>query len=480
MGFLGMVTCKPCKETCDDVYCGPSKVCRMKQGRPHCACAPDCSHINHRQPVCGGDGNTYRDECALLLARCRGHPDLVVMYQGECKKSCSHVVCPGTHTCVTDQTESAHCVMCRTALCPVPMAGGQSICGNNNVTYPSACHLRRATCFQGRSIGVRHSGHCTPYLQSRGQQEGEVKARVWQATRLTTDLDQVQAVLPRRAPANWCGRCEEDGHNWAGCPYNQAQEEVQCSPRASGATPLPPAPPPSPPFQEIWNWLMHPEGDLVHDLSIVINTQWRRDGERAQRGRKRRSRSPEREEPPLPEPRREELWPKDACLVLLRDATPAPLRDNSFGSPGVACCSALPGTGGVSFLFSRVAEGPPSPPEGPLPQPLEGAGPPPPPLEGPGPPSPYYLGDPGPPQPKKAWGLRHQPCPPPPTKTAHPRDIIGLFGGGWSWPIVAGVRCTWGEVCGRAKLCRLEIGRDGVNFPYLPGFIMFRWLGLIS
>ncbi|MBN3283297.1 ARL8A protein, partial [Polyodon spathula] len=30
----------------------------------------------------------------------------------------------------------------------------------------------------------------------------------------------------------------------------------------------------------------------------------------------------------------------------------------------------------------------------------------------------------GPPQPKKAWGLRHQPSPPPPTKTAHPRDII--------------------------------------------------------
>ncbi|MBN3273820.1 RN207 protein, partial [Polyodon spathula] len=87
---------------------------------------------------------------------------------------------------------------------------------------------------------------------------------------------------PDVPPANWCGRCEEDGHNWAGCPYNQAQEEVPCSPRASGATPLPPAPPPSPPSQEIWDWLMHPEADLVHDLPIVINTLWRRDGERAQ------------------------------------------------------------------------------------------------------------------------------------------------------------------------------------------------------
>ncbi|MGH0137653.1 UNVERIFIED_CONTAM: hypothetical protein FKN15_063749 [Acipenser sinensis] len=83
---------------------------------------------------------------------------------------------------------------------------------------------------------------------------------------------------PEVPPADWCGRCEKDGHNWAGCPYNQAQEEVQFSPRASGATPLPQVPPPSPPSQEIWDWLMHPEADLFHDLPIAINTLWRRDG----------------------------------------------------------------------------------------------------------------------------------------------------------------------------------------------------------
>lgn len=75
-------------------------------------------------------------------------------------ESCSNVVCPGTHTCVTDQTNSAHCVMCRTAPCPMPLITEQTICGNDNITYPSACHLRRATCFLGRSIGVRHYGQC--------------------------------------------------------------------------------------------------------------------------------------------------------------------------------------------------------------------------------------------------------------------------------------------------------------------------------
>ncbi|XP_067169113.1 follistatin-related protein 3 [Apteryx mantelli] len=161
LGFLGLVTCHPCKESCEGVVCGPDKVCKMKHGRPQCACAPDCSSLPHKLQVCGSDGYTYRDECDLLTAKCRDHPDLEVMYQGKCKKSCSSVVCPGTHTCVVDQTGSAHCVTCRTAPCPEPTSLDHALCGNNNVTYPSACHLRRATCHLGRSIGVRHYGSCS-------------------------------------------------------------------------------------------------------------------------------------------------------------------------------------------------------------------------------------------------------------------------------------------------------------------------------
>lgn len=57
----------------------------MKTGRPQCVCSPDCSHITRKHAVCGSDGKTYQDECTMLLARCMGHPDLEVMYQGECK-----------------------------------------------------------------------------------------------------------------------------------------------------------------------------------------------------------------------------------------------------------------------------------------------------------------------------------------------------------------------------------------------------------
>lgn len=75
-------------------------------------------------------------------------------------ESCAHVVCPRPQSCVVDQTGSAHCVVCRSAPCPAPTIPGQELCGNNNVTYISSCHLRQATCFLGRSIGVRHPGSC--------------------------------------------------------------------------------------------------------------------------------------------------------------------------------------------------------------------------------------------------------------------------------------------------------------------------------
>ncbi|NXW07551.1 FSTL3 protein, partial [Fregetta grallaria] len=148
LGFLGLVTCHPCKGE----HGLPTRVAKGGRG-------PSC-------PGCSGAMPAVR-----LGWRSRGRRMAVpgspwpgrlscgrVCFPAE---SCSSVVCPGTHTCVVDQTGSAHCVMCRTAPCPEPTSLDHALCGNNNVTYPSACHLRRATCHRGRSIGVRHYGSCS-------------------------------------------------------------------------------------------------------------------------------------------------------------------------------------------------------------------------------------------------------------------------------------------------------------------------------
>ncbi|XP_008591029.1 PREDICTED: follistatin-related protein 3 [Galeopterus variegatus] len=103
--------------------------------------------------------------------RCKGET------LGTGPESCTRVMCPPPQSCVVDQTGSAHCVLCRTEPCPVPSSPGKELCGKNNVTYLSLCHLRQATCFLGRSIGVRHAGNCSgPPLQP-GAQSAEEERR---------------------------------------------------------------------------------------------------------------------------------------------------------------------------------------------------------------------------------------------------------------------------------------------------------------
>ncbi|XP_069864116.1 follistatin-related protein 3 isoform X1 [Dipodomys merriami] len=159
--YLGELSCKPCKDSCDSVRCGPHEECRMLKGFPTCVCAPNCTGLQANVSVCASDGNTYRDECELLhTQQCRGHSEVQLMYRSSCQVSCENVVCEPPLSCLTDVSGRAYCVTCGRRPCPIPTVPGHEVCGKNNVTYLSPCHLRRATCLLGRSIGIRHQGRC--------------------------------------------------------------------------------------------------------------------------------------------------------------------------------------------------------------------------------------------------------------------------------------------------------------------------------
>lgn len=74
-------------------------------------------------------------------------------------ETCRDVLCPGSSTCVVDQNNNANCVTCN-RICPEPTSPEQYLCGNDGITYASACHLRKATCLLGRSIGLAYEGKC--------------------------------------------------------------------------------------------------------------------------------------------------------------------------------------------------------------------------------------------------------------------------------------------------------------------------------
>ncbi|XP_023124923.1 follistatin-A isoform X1 [Amphiprion ocellaris] len=205
----GAPNCIPCKggETCDNVDCGPGKRCKMnRRSKPRCVCAPDCSNITWKGSVCGSDGKTYKDECALLKAKCKGHPDLDVQYQGKCKKTCRDVLCPGSSTCVVDQTNNAYCVTCN-RICPEVTSPEQYLCGNDGIIYASACHLRRATCLLGRSIGVAYEGKCIKAKSCEDIQCSAGKKCLWDA----------------RMGRGRCSLCDE------ACPESRTDEAVCAS-----------------------------------------------------------------------------------------------------------------------------------------------------------------------------------------------------------------------------------------------------------
>ncbi|KAJ4942622.1 hypothetical protein JOQ06_012474, partial [Pogonophryne albipinna] len=177
-----------------------------RRSKPRCVCAPDCSNITWKGPVCGSDGKTYKDECALLKAKCKGYPDLDVQYQGRCKKTCRDVLCPGSSTCVVDQTNNAYCVTCN-RICPEVTSPEQYLCGNDGIVYASACHLRRATCLLGRSIGVAYEGKCIKAKSCEDIQCSSGKKCLWDA----------------RMSRGRCSLCDEI------CPESRTEEAVCAS-----------------------------------------------------------------------------------------------------------------------------------------------------------------------------------------------------------------------------------------------------------
>ncbi|KAJ1523879.1 hypothetical protein ONE63_010434 [Megalurothrips usitatus] len=155
-----------CQSSCAGVHCGPGRSCVQDQNlSPHCVhCEQHCPAAGRggASAVCGADGLTYPSSCHLRQAACRAGKAIPVAYPGRCQKvaSCGAVHCRRHQTCLTDLTSGApRCVTCSLRC---SRAADGPVCGTNNRTYTSWCHMRRDACATGYVIDTRHPGPCSP------------------------------------------------------------------------------------------------------------------------------------------------------------------------------------------------------------------------------------------------------------------------------------------------------------------------------
>ncbi|XP_052278460.1 follistatin-like isoform X2 [Dreissena polymorpha] len=156
-----------CRKSCRKVTCRLGSRCLEDQdGFPHCArCDTRCTrHYDVGQPVCGVDGRTYNNTCELKAAICRNGKSIRIAYEGQCNKkySCSNFKCKIGQTCLANPDNGQPVCFTCTDICFTPKR--TEVCGTDERTYASYCHLTLTSCRTRLFITTKRSGKCRKKL----------------------------------------------------------------------------------------------------------------------------------------------------------------------------------------------------------------------------------------------------------------------------------------------------------------------------
>ncbi|XP_048580646.1 fibrillin-1 isoform X2 [Nematostella vectensis] len=188
--------CRSPQDPCEISLCAhPKHECVVRYGQPVCVCNEACTR--EYAPVCGSDGKTYPNPCALEVESCKTNTRISVIKKGSCDLSCPmkcdrHAHCVefvvGGRRCVCDDgyfgngtvclDDSALSDPCDIALCSFPQSicvnvNGTAtcecpractrelmpVCGTDQKTYDNMCLLERAAC-KDDGLMLAHEGPC--------------------------------------------------------------------------------------------------------------------------------------------------------------------------------------------------------------------------------------------------------------------------------------------------------------------------------
>jgi len=165
-----------------DIKLGYKGQCSPDKPIPVSSCPRTWTCLGQYQPVCGTNGQTYDNNCYLVIANCRD-TSIAFSHLGpcegnpvECKRFCSHI--PTSSVCASDNIIYRNLCELRNAICtnanlfqvpcptpPQPRCADvcpltyDPKCGSDGKSYINKCHMDLITC-RNPSITLAYDGIC--------------------------------------------------------------------------------------------------------------------------------------------------------------------------------------------------------------------------------------------------------------------------------------------------------------------------------
>ncbi|KAK6032914.1 Kazal-type serine protease inhibitor domain protein [Ostertagia ostertagi] len=127
-------------------------------------------------PVCGTDGRTYANKCALAMEDCQNSklqlPPIGVARLGSCEEIGDSIVVVSSDSEEVIENLDRPATVTSAVATGKKYTGGSSncpnscentyapVCGSDDITYTNMCHLKLAQCRQTAPIGLAYKGEC--------------------------------------------------------------------------------------------------------------------------------------------------------------------------------------------------------------------------------------------------------------------------------------------------------------------------------